>query len=456
MEANLELVLKEQSQTIAAIATPNGTGGIGVIRISGSQAQSIATALGVRQWVPRQASYARFCDAHGDVIDDGILVWFPAPRSFTGENVVELQVHSSPVLMQTLLQRCLQLGARLAQPGEFSQRAFLNGKLDLAQAEAIADLIAAADERAARAARRSLDGQFSKRCHAVADKLTQLRVQIEARIDFADEADDAASDASVINAFDEAEQAVRALRQNAEQGQRLRDGWHCVLVGPPNVGKSALLNALVGFERAIVTEIAGTTRDLLRERVAIKGTEVTLVDTAGLRAMTQDPIEREGIRRTQEELAHADLVLIVLDACQIEAGQQAVADVVAQVPHALWIYNKSDCLRQPLTMTMNNCVLVSALTGQGLNELITMIQGFIHSAIGEGNEGEFSARLRHLNALKRVQDHLQEGLHLFQGAQLELAAEELRLGDQAMGEITGYTYPDDLLGEIFSNFCIGK
>ena len=456
MEANLESVPQEQSQTIAAIATAHGAGGIGVIRISGSQAQSIAVALGARPSAPRQASYARFCDAQGDVIDDGILIWFPAPLSFTGEHVVELQVHSSPVLMQILLQRCLQLGARLAQPGEFSQRAFLNGKLDLAQAEAIADLIAAADERAARAARRALDGQFSKRCHAVAAKLTQLRVQIEACIDFADEAEDAASDAHVIKAFDDVEKEMKALQYNAEQGQRLRDGWHCVLVGPPNVGKSALLNALVGFERAIVTEIPGTTRDLLRERVTIKGTEITLVDTAGLRSMTQDPIEQEGIRRTQEELARADIVLVVLDACQIEAGRHMIADAVAQVPRALWIYNKSDCLAQPLTMKMSDSVVVSALTGEGLDDLTTMIQGLIHSVIGEGNEGEFSARLRHLSALKRVQAHLQEGLNLFQSAHLELAAEELRLANTAIGEITGHTYPDDLLGEIFSSFCIGK
>ena len=455
-EVRIESLLTEQNQTIAAIATPRGMGGIGVIRISGPQAHAIACRLNAPPARPRSARYARFYDAQGEVIDDGMILWFPAPRSFTGEDVVELHVHSSPLLIQTLLEQCIRLGARLARAGEFSQRAFLNGKLDLAQAEAIADLIAAADLRAARAARRSLDGRFSNQCHSLADQLTKLRVQIEAQIDFSDEALDGASDARLCDAFQQLLHQFQQLRKHAAQGRRLRDGWHCVLLGPPNAGKSALLNALVGCERAIVTEIAGTTRDLLRERITINDTEMTLVDTAGLRSQTADPIEQEGIRRTHAELLEADLVLVVLDSNQLHTDRSAVADAVAQVSHVLWVYNKSDSLSQPMSLDDDNCVLVSALTGDGIDNLLARIERHIQSVVGEAGEGEFSARLRHIDALERAEAHLSEALQLFRCASLELAAEELRFSHAATGEITGHTYPDDLLGEIFSSFCIGK
>ncbi|MGL4691626.1 MAG: tRNA uridine-5-carboxymethylaminomethyl(34) synthesis GTPase MnmE, partial [Stenotrophomonas maltophilia] len=299
--------------TIVAIATAPGAGGVGMLRLSGPQARPIAEAIGVRAMQPRHAHYARLRDAAGEVIDDGIALWFPAPNSFTGEEVVELQGHGSPVVLQQLVARCIALGARQARPGEFSERAFLNGKLDLAQAEAIADLIAASDTRAARAARRSLDGVFSRRVDEVAEQLVLLRIHVEAAIDFADEPLDTLGGAQVRSGLVTALQALIRLRDDAERGRRLRDGLHAVLVGPPNAGKSSLLNALAGSERAIVTDIAGTTRDTLRETIRIDGLELTLVDTAGLRE-GGDAIEREGMRRARAEMQRTDLAIVVVDA----------------------------------------------------------------------------------------------------------------------------------------------
>ncbi|MEA9904689.1 tRNA uridine-5-carboxymethylaminomethyl(34) synthesis GTPase MnmE [Xanthomonas campestris pv. raphani] len=440
--------------TIVAIATAAGTGGIGIVRLSGPRSVQIAAALGIAGLQPRHARYARFRDAQGEVIDDGIAVWFPAPHSFTGEEVVELQGHGSPVLLRQLVARCIALGARQARAGEFSERAFLNGKLDLAQAEAIADLIAAGDLRAARAARRSLDGVFSRRVDAVSESLTRLRIHVEAAIDFADEPLDTLGGAQVREELTRTRALLAQLLRDAERGRKLRDGLHAVLIGPPNAGKSSLLNALAGSDRAIVTDVAGTTRDTLHEAIQLDGFELTLVDTAGLRE-GGDAIEREGMRRARAELQRADLALIVVDARDPQAARDALGDAIDAVPRRLWIHNKCDLLAVAGPLDAD-AIAVSAETGQGLEHLHTRLREL---ALGDGIEsvdGEFSARTRHVDALHRAEQHADAaGLEL-RYEQLELAAEELRLAHEALGEITGKLSADDLLGKIFSSFCIGK
>lgn len=441
--------------TIVAIATAPGAGGVGIVRLSGPRARGITEAIGVRTMQPRQAHYARFRDAQGEVIDDGIALWFPAPNSFTGEAVVELQGHGSPVVLQQLVARCIALGARQARPGEFSERAFLNGKLDLAQAEAIADLIAASDTRAARAARRSLDGVFSRRVDEVAEQLVLLRIHVEAAIDFADEPLDTLGGEQVRAGLGQALRALGQLRDDAERGRKLRDGLHAVLVGPPNAGKSSLLNALAGSERAIVTDIAGTTRDTLRETIRIDGLELTLVDTAGLRD-GGDAIEREGMRRAHVEMQRTDLAIIVLDARDPQAGHAAVADALAGVPQQLWIHNKSDLLEQLPADSDPNVVHVSAATGQGLDRLHARLRALASGSAGDSVDGEFSARARHVDAIVLAIGHAERADAELVHEHLELAAEELRLAHEALGEITGRMSADDLLGRIFSSFCIGK
>ncbi|RJU09646.1 tRNA uridine-5-carboxymethylaminomethyl(34) synthesis GTPase MnmE [Xanthomonas campestris] len=440
--------------TIVAIATAAGTGGIGIVRLSGPQSVQIAAALGIAGLQPRHARYARFRDARGEVIDDGIAVWFPAPHSFTGEEVVELQGHGSPVLLRQLVARCIAVGARQARAGEFSERAFLNGKLDLAQAEAIADLIAAGDLRAARAARRSLDGVFSRRVDAVSESLTRLRIHVEAAIDFADEPLDTLGGAQVREELTRTRALLAQLLRDAERGRKLRDGLHAVLIGPPNAGKSSLLNALAGSERAIVTDVAGTTRDTLHEAIQLDGFELTLVDTAGLRE-GGDAIEREGMRRARAELQRADLALIVLDARDPQAARDALGDAIDAVPRRLWIHNKCDLLAVAGPRDAD-AIAVSAVTGQGLEHLHTRLREL---ALGDGIEsvdGEFSARTRHVDALHRADQHADAADLELRYEQLELAAEELRMAHEALGEITGKLSADDLLGKIFSSFCIGK
>ncbi len=443
------------SDTIIAIASGAAAGGVGILRLSGPLSASIARGLGCPALQPRHAHYARFRDAAGEAIDDGIALYFPGPRSFTGEDVVELQGHGSPVVLRQLLARCIELGARQARAGEFSERAFLNGKLDLAQAEAIADLIAAGDVRAARAARRSLDGVFSRRVEDVAERLVRLRIHVEAAIDFADEPLDTLGGAQVRAGVEQARDSLACLLADAERGRKLRDGLHAVLIGPPNAGKSSLLNALAGSERAIVTDIAGTTRDTLRETIRIDGLELELVDTAGLRE-GGDAIEREGMRRARAEMQRADLAIVVLDARDPEAGRQAIGDAAAQAARQLWILNKCDLLPQWPQQLDEDAIAISAASGQGLEQLHARLRELAGDGAGEGQQGEFSARLRHVQALVRAAAHLDDADAQLRHERLELAAEELRLAHDALGEITGRMTADDLLGRIFSSFCIGK
>ncbi|MGY1410845.1 MULTISPECIES: tRNA uridine-5-carboxymethylaminomethyl(34) synthesis GTPase MnmE [unclassified Luteimonas] len=442
----------ETSDTIAAIATPSGAGGVGIVRLSGPEAAAIARQLCGRVLQPRHAHHVRFRDAEGGVIDDGIALAFVAPASFTGEDVVELQAHGSAPVLRQLLARCCALGARMARPGEFSERAYLNGRLDLAQAEAVADLIAAGDERAARAARRALEGEFSMRVDALAERLMALRVHVEAAIDFADEPIETLGGNALNKGLAEARAQLDTLLVAAERGRKLRDGLHAVIVGPPNAGKSSLLNALSGSERAIVTEIAGTTRDLLHETLRIDGFELNLVDTAGLRE-DGDAIEREGMRRARAELRRADLALVVLDARDPDAGLRAVAADIIGVPQRLVVYNKSD-LADPAASLPEGAIAVSARTGAGLD----LLHAGLRQA-AEGNapaEGAFTARARHVDALRRAGQALGDATAVLAHDHLDLAAEALRLAQDALGEITGRTLPDALLGRIFSTFCIGK
>ena len=442
------------TDTIVAVATAAGAGGVGIVRLSGPRSLAIAENLCGRRLRPRHAHHVRFGDGNGETIDDGIALSFPAPRSFTGEDVVELQAHGSPVVLQQLVARACALGARPARPGEFSERAFLNDRLDLAQAEAIADLIAASGTRAALAARRSLDGVFSQRVEAIATSLSALRVHVEAAIDFADEPLDTLGGAAVKQRLARTGADLAQLLAEAERGRKLRDGLHAVIVGPPNAGKSSLLNALAGSDRAIVTDVPGTTRDVLRESMRLDGLELTLVDTAGLRE-GGDAIEREGMRRARAELQAADLALVVVDGRDPAAGLAAVEADIATVPLRLLIHNKSDLL--PASGGENGAaVRVSAATGQGLDLLHRRLRELAMGNPDEASAGEFSARGRHVEALRRAQDHVEKANSELHHEMLELAAEELRLAHEALGEITGKISADDLLGRIFSTFCIGK
>lgn len=441
------------TDTIVAIATAAGAGGVGIVRLSGPKSRDIAMEVCGKPLQPRIAHHVDFIDENGETLDDGIALSFPAPHSFTGEDVVELQAHGSPVVLRQLVARAVALGARHARAGEFSERAFLNGKFDLAQAEAIADLIAAADSRAARAARRALDGAFSQRVEAIAAVLLRLRVHVEAAIDFVDEPIDTLGGAQLRAGIEQALEQLDALLADAERGRKLRDGLHAVIVGPPNAGKSSLLNALAGSDRAIVTDIAGTTRDTLCETIHIDGLELTLVDTAGLRE-GGDAIEREGMRRARDELQRADLAIVVVDASRPEEARAFVEDAIAGVPLQLRVFNKSDLLdRAPDDEGMS--VHVSAREGHGLEALRRKLRELAFGE-AEAGAGEFTARARHVDALRRAQDRVGQAKRELDHERLELAAEELRLAHDALGEITGKVSADDLLGHVFSTFCIGK
>jgi tRNA modification GTPase len=431
--------------TIAAVATPAGRGGIGIVRISGPAAARVARAVIGELPAPRQARFARFTDASGEPIDEGLALFFPAPHSYTGEDVLELQGHGGPVVMGALLAACLDAGARLAEPGEFTRRAFLEGRLDLAQAEAVADLIDAASREAARSALRSLSGEFSAAITALQEKLIELRALTEAQLDFPEEELDAVHRHESSERLSRVRAALDEVIARSRQGSLLRRGLHVVLVGRPNVGKSSLLNRLTGEDRAIVTPVPGTTRDALREPIQIEGVPLVLVDTAGLRD-APDELERLGMARTQRELEQADVVLAVH-----EAGEQgAIAAPIRQCAARIDVYNKIDL--HPAYRAPEGAVAVSAKTGAGLPEL----RQAILRATGWSATGEsvFLARERHLRALSATGSHLQRAAEQIE--RWELFAEELRLAHAELGRITGEFTSDDLLGEIFSRFCIGK
>ena len=442
----------DDRDTIAAIATAAGAAGVGILRLSGPACRAIASTLLGRPPQPRHAHYLRFRDGDREVIDDGLLIFFPGPQSYTGEDVVELQGHGSPVLLARLLRRCLQLGARPARPGEFTERAFLEGRLDLAQAEAVADLVAAGSETAARAARRSLEGEFSRRVHDLVEGLTALRVWIEAALDFPEEEVDFLAAPELGRRLQSLAGELASISAAAQRGKRLVDGLHVVIVGPPNSGKSSLLNALSGEERAIVTEIAGTTRDILRELIRLDGIELTLVDTAGLRD-SPEPVEREGIRRARAELPKADLVLVVLDDSRPD---DAVPGIDFTGPR-LWLHNKADLTGRAGQVEQGpdgRHLWLSALSGVGLPRLVEQLQAA--AGLGEGSDGAFSARARHIEALERAATRLERAASQLHRGSGELAAEELRQAQETLGGITGRVDADDLLGRIFSDFCIGK
>lgn len=447
--------MPSKNDNIAAIATAPGRGGIGVVRISGKGLAAMAAALTGRQPVPRLATYTPFLAADSTILDQGIALFFPAPHSYTGEEVLELQGHGGPAVLQSVLQRCLELGARLAQPGEFTQRAFLNDKLDLAQAESVADLIDATTEQAARSAMRSLQGEFSAAIHSLVARLIDLRMLVEATLDFPEEEIDQTDRQLCASKLALLLQELGRIAGLAKQGSILREGAQVVLVGAPNAGKSSLLNRLAGEEVALVSEIPGTTRDAIRQALQVKGVPLHLIDTAGLRETT-DTVEQMGIARTQQALARADVVLVLLDESRqrLEPEDQAIlAQLPAKAPR-LYLHNKIDLSGHSAGLDLRNGephLYISAKTGAG----IEVLRDKLLETIGYHQEtGVFMARTRHLEALFSAGQRLAEAEQ--QLDRPEIFAEELREAQTALNSITGEFGADDLLGEIFSRFCIGK
>jgi tRNA modification GTPase len=442
-------------ETIAAIASPPGRGGIGVVRISGPHLAALIAALVSRPLVPRRAALANFLGGRGEVIDQGIVLFFPAPQSYTGQDVLELHGHGGPVVLQLLLKRCLELGARVALPGEFTKRAYLNDKLDLAQAESVADLIDASTAEAASCALRSLRGDFSARIDEFNRALVELRSLVEATLDFPEEEIDFLKATDVGGRLAAMRATMQEVLAASMQGSLLREGMHVVLAGQPNVGKSSLLNRMAGEDLAIVTALPGTTRDAIRQSINLDGVPVHIIDTAGLRD-SSDLVEKLGVARTWTAIEKADLVLLVIDATAGETG--ADRKILARLPPrlpCLRVMNKIDLLPRLEALEQSDGAIrvwLSAKTGAGLD----LLRQALLDTVGwrGGGEGLFMARERHLEALRQARAHLERAGEL--GHQLELLAEELRLAQEALGAITGEFTPDDLLGEIFSRFCIGK
>ncbi len=445
-------------ETIVAIATPPGRGGVGIVRVSGPRVDPIANHILGKIPKPRRAAHAYFRNAENQLIDQGIAIYFPGPHSFTGEDVLELQGHGGPVVMDMLVNRAVELGARLAKPGEFSERAFLNDKLDLVQAEAIADLIDAASNEAARAAMRSLQGEFSNQINTLVDELIELRMYIESAIDFPEEEIDFLSEGNISGRVRAILHRLRGILDNAQQGRILREGINIVIAGKPNAGKSSLLNRFAARESAIVTNIPGTTRDVLREQILIDGLPVHVVDTAGLRD-TDDIVEQHGVTKAWDEIRQGDRVLLVVDD-QADVDEQ-VEDIVIRLPADL-----------PLTIVRNKIdrsgraagehdgpfgpeVALSARTGAGMDVLANHLKACV--GFSPAGEGTFMARRRHLGALQRACELVENGLFQLESTRAgELLAEDLRQAQLSLSEITGAFSSDDLLGRIFSSFCVGK
>lgn len=449
--------MRTDADTIAAIATPPGKGGIGIVRISGSGTSEICIGLFNRSLQPRVAHFLPFNDEDGSILDRGIAIFFAAPHSYTGEDVLELHAHGGPVLLELLLQRVLKLGARQARPGEFTERAFLNEKLDLTQAEAVADLIESSSAQAARAAAQSLDGSFSRRVNDLQQRLTEIRSFIEAALDFPEEEIDFLSDAGLTEKMNGLQQQLLLIRNSLRIGRLLKEGISVVILGCPNAGKSSLLNTLAGHDTAIVTDIAGTTRDVLHEHIHIDGMPLHIIDTAGLRDST-DVIEQEGVRRAWREVERADHVLIVIDdSFGITTEDKKIIDAIPAGKDVDVIHNKIDLSGNKEKITRDGHtahIWLSLKTGEGVDALFE----FLEKSVGyeQTSENVVLARRRHVTALQQVQENVDRAAEQLKQRAGELAAEELRLAQQSLGTLTGGYTSEDLLGEIFSSFCIGK
>jgi tRNA modification GTPase len=448
-------VLSPNVDTIAAIATAQGRGGVGIIRIAGLGVEALANGILGKLPVARHATYCNFLDEKGGALDQGIALYFPSPHSYTGDDVLELQGHGGPAVLQLILQRCLDLGARLAQPGEFTRRAFLNEKLDLAQAESVADLIDANTSEAARSAMRSMRGEFSAAINDLVDELIHLRMLVEAMLDFPEEEVDSIDIKQRNALLNSIQWKLQRTLDTAKQGSLLREGAYVVIAGQPNVGKSSLLNRLAGEAVALVSDIPGTTRDVIRQAIQIRGVPLHIMDTAGLRE-TQEVVENMGIELTRQTLHRADLILFLLDANQgLTPQNEAILAGLPEDTPRLLVFNKVDLLRGKAPANVeahDSFVFVSAKTGEGMENLLSKMLEAVGWRAQES--GVFMARERHLRALQLAQNHLRQAQEVLSGA--ELFAEELRLAQRALSEITGEFTSEDLLGEIFSRFCIGK